>query len=116
MMEIDYAAIGKRIRNLRKEKHWTQDDLRYAANISKTHMSHIETGTTKLSLPTIIDIANALDTTVDYILGANVHSSSPVLKQEIADIINGCSVKELNTMIETLRFVRKITAGFYDPD
>ncbi len=115
-MEIDYIAIGKRIRALRKEKHWTQDNLSDAANISKTHMSHIETGTTKLSLPVIIDIANALDTTVDYLLGANVQSSAPILKQEIADLLDECSPRELYTMMETMRFVRKMTDGFYDKD
>lgn len=111
-MEIDYAAIGKRIRNLRKEKHWTQDKLGDEAAISKTHMSHIETGNTKLSLPAIIGIANALDTTVDYLLGANVQSSAPILEKEIADLLEGCSPHELNVMIETMRFVRKMTTGF----
>lgn len=42
-MNIDYNAIGKRIRNLRKDRNWTQDDLRDIVNISKIHMSHIET-------------------------------------------------------------------------
>ena len=37
-MKIDYVAIGKRIRELRKEKQWTQDKLSYEADISKTHM------------------------------------------------------------------------------
>lgn len=115
-MKIDYVAIGKRIRELRKEKQWTQDKLSYEADISKTHMSHIETGTTKLSLPTIIDIANALGTTVDYLLGANVQSSTPILKKEIADLLEECSPHELNVMIETMRFVRKMTADLSRDD
>ena len=79
-------------------------------------MSHIETGTTKLSLPTIIDIANALGSTVDYLLGANVQSSTPILKKEIADLLEECSSRELNVMIETMRFVRKMTADLSRDD
>lgn len=54
----------------------------------------------------------ALGTTVDYLLGANVQSSTPILKKEIADLLEECSSRELNAMIETMRFVRKMTIGF----
>ena len=108
--------IGQRIRKFRKANSFSQEELAEKVGISTTHMSHIETGTTKLSLPVIIDIANALDTTVDYLLGANVQSSAPILKQEIADLLDGCSLRELYTMMETMRFVRKMTDGFYDKD
>lgn len=105
-MEPDYTAIGQRIRKLRNEKNWSQEDLREKANISKTHMSHIETGTTKLSLPVLIDIANALDTTTDQILRDNVHSTTPVFLQEIQSILGDCNTYELSTMINIMNLVK----------
>ena len=42
------------------------------------------------------DSGNALGTTVDYLLGANVQSSTPILKKEIADLLEECSSRELN--------------------
>lgn len=109
-MNIDYNAIGKRIRNLRKDRNWTQDDLRDIVNISKIHMSHIETGTTRLSLPVLIDIANALGTTVDNFLGVNLVSSTPILTKDIQGILDGCTPQELNIMIETMKFTKKLNA------
>lgn len=106
-MEPDYTAIGKRIRKLRIERKWSQKDLMEALNISKAHMSHIETGSTKLSLPLLIDIANALDTTPDQLLRDNVHSSTAVFKQEIEQILNDCNIYELSVMIETMNLVKK---------
>ena len=55
---LNYAAIGKKIRQLRKSRELSQEQLAEQVWISVTHMSHIETGNTKLSLPVFVDIAN----------------------------------------------------------
>ena len=107
-MELDYTAIGKRIRKLRLDKKWSQDTLREKVNISKTHMSHIETGTTKLSLPVLVDLANAMGTTTDHILRDSVDSTIPVFMHEIQEILNDCSTYELRAMIDTMYLVKKV--------
>ena len=111
-MKVDYALIGKRIKKLRKATGWTQDDLCFEANISKTHMSHIENGTTKLSLPVLIAIANTLETTVDNLLCDSVKSSNPVFSQEISDIINDCSSYELRVMVEAMQLIKTSLRGY----
>ena len=47
---MDYYEIGQRIRRVRKAKGISQEQLAEMVGISVTHMSHIETGNTKLSL------------------------------------------------------------------
>ena len=47
---MDYFEIGARIRARRKALGMSQEQLAEMVNISTTHMSHIETGNTKLSL------------------------------------------------------------------
>ena len=58
---MDYAAIGKRIRAHRKRLNLSQEELAEMVNISTVHMSHIETGYTKLSLPVLVDLACKAD-------------------------------------------------------
>lgn len=48
---MDYYEIGQRIRKMRKAHEFSQEELAEKIGISTTHMSHIETGNTKLSLP-----------------------------------------------------------------
>ena len=48
---MDYYKIGQRIRKYRKARQLSQEQLAEQIGISTTHMSHIETGNTKLSLP-----------------------------------------------------------------
>ena len=74
-MALDYKAIGRRIRFARMSRQLTQEKLSELTDISREHISHIESGSTKLSLPAIVNIANALDTSVDYFLYDNVKAS-----------------------------------------
>lgn len=59
-MELDYKAIGKRIKIARIQAELSQEALAEKADLSPTHMSNIENANTKLSLPMLISIANAL--------------------------------------------------------
>ncbi len=67
-MDINYVDIGKRIRQERCNRNFTQEKLAEKIGISVTHMSNIENANTKLSLPVLIDIANVLDCDSDVFL------------------------------------------------
>ena len=67
-MNIDYKAIGVRIKAARARKGVTQGYIAEVTGLSTPHISNIETGNTKLGLPTIIHLANVLDVSVDELL------------------------------------------------
>ena len=54
-MEIDYKAIGQRIKIARIKKGMTQEVVSYIVDVTPAHMSNIETGKTKVSL-LLVDI------------------------------------------------------------
>lgn len=62
--EVDYIKIGRRIRAARTKLGWQQAEIAFRAGLTTSHMSHIETGQTKLALPTIVKIANVLSVSV----------------------------------------------------
>ena len=47
-MELDYKAIGKRVKIARIKADMAQDDLANQVGISAAHMSNIETGKTRV--------------------------------------------------------------------
>ena len=49
-MEIDYKAIGQRIKIARIKKGITQEAVADLIDITPAHMSNVETGKTKVSL------------------------------------------------------------------
>lgn len=67
-MEIDYKAIGVRVKRCRRERKLSQEKLAELVDISVPHMSNIETGKTKLSMQVLVDLSNALNVTPDELL------------------------------------------------
>ena len=107
IMKINYKHMGKIIKKKRKDKHITQKELSSIINKSVTHISKIEQGTTKASLQTIIDIADALNTSVDEILQNNVMKTAKIkLIEEYEDIFRGCNFEEQRFLIENLKFTK----------
>ena len=55
-----YKFLGLNIANFRKEKGLSQSQLAELVNISRTHMSRIETADCAVSLDVVFDICDAL--------------------------------------------------------
>ena len=86
-MELDYKTIGKRIKIARIKADLTQERLAERIGISPTHLSNIETGTTRVSLSTIISIANALSVTGDDLLCDNIIMAKAPFENDIAALL-----------------------------
>jgi transcriptional regulator with XRE-family HTH domain len=82
-MELDYKAIGKRIKIARIKADLTQEKLAETIELSPTHLSNIETGTTRVSLTTIVSLANALSVSVDDLLCDSVIKSKIQFEKDI---------------------------------
>ena len=97
-MELDYKAIGKRIKIARIKADLTQEKLSEMVGISPTHLSNIETGTTRVSLKAIISIANALNITSDDLLCDNVIKAKVQFEQDIAAVLEDCDEYEIRVI------------------
>ena len=105
-MMLDYPAIGQRIRRLRKAQGLTQQTLAERAEQEPSNISHIERGATKLSLPTLVSIANALGVTADELLCDSITASGTVFQQEVGQLLADCSHAELKIITETIRALK----------
>ena len=61
--------VGKRIKELRKQKKLSQMELADIINSAGDVIGRYERGTTSPSIETTIKIANALDVSLDYLVG-----------------------------------------------
>lgn len=100
--EVDYVKIGQRIRAARNKLEWQQSEVAYRADLTTSHMSHIETGKTKLALPTIVKIANALSVSVDELLCDSLEQAKPVFDKSIAEELEDCDAAELQAILEII--------------
>ena len=65
---MDLFSMGMRIKRQRKIKGWTQDELAERANVSISFLGHIERGTRKAGMETLVKLANALGESTDVLL------------------------------------------------
>ena len=100
---MDYYKIGQQIRRLRKAHGLSQEDLAEKVNISTTHMSHIETGNTKLSLPVLVDIAAALEVRTDDLLNSNPAAATGTALDEIAAVLERCSASQARVIADIVK-------------
>lgn len=107
-MIIDYTTIGSRIREFRKRRNWTQAQLAEKSGIEPSNISHIERAATKLSLPTLISIANTLEVTLDELVYGNLVKSSHVSIKLIDDLIVDCSPEEIKALAEMIKTTKHI--------
>ena len=100
---MDYYKIGQRIRKLRKAHGLSQEELAERVDISTTHMSHIETANTKLSLPVLVDIAAVLEVRTDDLLSDTPAGTTGEALEEIAAVLDGCTAREARFLADIVK-------------
>ena len=103
---LDYKAIGKRVKVARIKANMKQEQLAEIISVSPTHLSNIETGTTRVSLQTIVRLANALSVSADDLLCDNVVKAKVQFEKDIACIIEDCDAYEIRVIADIAKSVK----------
>ena len=95
--------IGTILYERRNAKGLSQEELAERVNISTTHMSHIETGNTKLSLPVLVRLAEALQVRTDDLLYDTRASGKQSTVDEMAALLESCTPQQALILLDVLR-------------
>jgi len=102
-MGLNIIDMGKRIAKRRKDLNIKQNVLAETLDISNNHLSCIENGREKVSLPLFIRICEALNVTPDFLLLGNMHSNN--VSKDIVDMLRLCSDRDVAIIYNTLQFM-----------
>lgn len=111
-MQLDYAALGKRIKEKRMSINLTQAQLSEKAEIEPTTLSHIERAATKVSLPTLIMIANALNATLDELVFDSIIKSEHIMTAYINELLADCNQNEIKALTEILKTAKSVLRNY----
>ncbi len=67
-MYFDQVEFGKRIAEQRKINNLTQEDLAERLGVNKMHISRIERGISACSIDLLLEMAEALQVSTDYLM------------------------------------------------
>jgi transcriptional regulator with XRE-family HTH domain len=62
------VRFGRRVRQLRTEQHWSQEDLAYRSGLHRTYISSLERGERNDSLRAVQRIADAFGISVQILM------------------------------------------------
>jgi len=86
----------------------TQKALPGIIKLFPSHYSHIESGKARINLPTLVAIAQALDTTIDSLL----YDSTPVLvdsyDKNFKDLIEDCTRDEKEILLQNAMQIKAV--------
>lgn len=108
---IDYKDIGARVRFYRSQNNLSQEDLAEVSKLSRVHISCIERGERIPSLEAIINIANALNISLDELLVGNLMVSAVTYDPHGFDILSDCSPAELRIIKKTMICLKEALRG-----
>lgn len=104
---VDYMDAGKRIKVLRIQKGYSQEDLASRADLSIPYLSNIENARSKASLSTFLKLANALDVTLnDFFYNSQKHADT-ALTSIIASILADCNDYEIRVLARSLEGLKQ---------
>ena len=99
-------ALSANLKTLRELRNLTQSELGDRAGMGAASVSHFETGQRAPSLESLVKLADALDVSVDTLLGR-----APV---EAGAMIDPIFLRASRASAQTLETVRRVTAALLD--
>lgn len=79
LKDINYKAVGRKIRDCRHAKKITQEQLAEICDVSASYIGHIERGSRNLSMNTAIQICGALGVGLDYLFLDSAEKDDEIL-------------------------------------
>lgn len=102
-MQPDYKAIGKRVQKRRTAQKISQTELATRISVTSPHISNIERGRTKVSLPTLMEIARVLNTTLDDLVCDSLPEAKDIILGDFSDTLRSCSNQELGIISDVTK-------------
>lgn len=99
---MDKLALGKKLREVRQKKGYTQRQLAEIADIGDVYIGEIERGLKMPSLNIFIKLIEALNISADYVLRDELASGKEYIYDEITQKLKDLTPKQRKTAADIL--------------
>lgn len=107
MTDLDFKAIGLKIKERRQAVGITQESIANKLDVNPSHISNIECGRANPSLTALIKIANLLQCSVDYFISGEYtykvdKDREQTLDDKIMDKLKYCDVDKKTRILKMI--------------
>ena len=106
---MNYELLGKHVREQRKLKKYTLEQLAEMLDVSTTFIGQIERAKGIPSLETLVKIANVLETSVDSLLfgDLNTKSGNNHFVKKVAEMTETFNAKEKELLLKNIEIINE---------
>lgn len=104
--EQELTALREAIRNERKNKRITQEELAEMLEVSPTHVKHIESGHRKPSIEILFELAKILNISLDEVVFPKNRTPNDATRgkiERLLDVSDEASLQFILSVLEALR-------------
>lgn len=102
LKSIDYTAVGRKIREKRKNLNITQEQLAEMCEVSPSYIGHIERGSRNLSMNMAVQLCAVLGIGLDYLFLDSAEESSEITNC-IHSALSVCSEEQKKSFLKTIK-------------
>jgi transcriptional regulator with XRE-family HTH domain len=99
--------IGNRIRSIRNEKAWSQEELAHRADLHPSHMGQIERGEKSFTIDSLEKVVNALDISFEELF----RFVNPDFKDKDTSVVFGITNKLIKRSVKDQKAIAKLIDG-----
>ena len=103
-----FFLLGKRVREARLEKGFTQEKLAKKLDVSIGFLSRVERGDACFNIKRLTQIGQILDIPLDYFITGSVPESEGYLVKEFNAILKKCSPEKQKLIYEIAQVVAEV--------
>ena len=102
-----YMDLGKKIREERIEKGYTQEELGEKIDTTGAYIGQIERGERNASMTKIVLIAEALNVSIDYLTGNFCFDELSNIDEKIVQELKDATNKQKEMMIDIIKIIKR---------
>ena len=106
--KINFEEIGMRMKILRNNCKMTQEKLAEMTGLSLSHICNLENGHSKMSIESLITIADALSVSTDAILFGSISHDDDQYYKDYVDVMFDCNDFEKDILLENAVYMKGI--------
>ena len=103
---LDYKVLGQRIKECRKNRGLTQEQLAESAELSANFIAKIESSSSTISLLTLVKLANILNSSIDYLLCDNTSTEINETDMFIINMLKTFDEQDKSLLINIIRDIK----------
>ena len=104
--KLNYKTLAQRIKQARQEKGYSQSKLAELIDVSTNTIGKLEISYTTVSLKTILNIANALEVDINFLVSDTPHNKKQADDLFIESLIRDFNDKDKQLLIQIITAIK----------